>query len=90
MEKTIWKYELGFLDKQTILMPKGAELLSVQAQNGVPCLWALVDPIKYKEERTFELFGTGQQIVYSGNYRGFIGTFHFPEKGLVFHLFETI
>ena len=42
--RTIWKYELAMIGRQTVPMPADAEILSVQVQAGVPCLWALVKP----------------------------------------------
>lgn len=51
--KTIWKYPLQVLDRQTLFMPPGAEILSLQTQFGNPCLWArvaIVPPRKRKED----------------------------------------
>lgn len=41
--KRIFKYQLEITDRQTILLPHDAEILSVQVQNQKPCLWAKVD-----------------------------------------------
>jgi hypothetical protein len=60
--KTIWKYPLHLIDKQTVNMPKGAEILTVQIQNGTITMWALVDPESVKIKRTIEIFGTGHPI----------------------------
>ena len=51
MNKTIWKYQLDTTDKQTITMPFGAEILSVQMQGLNPCMWVLVNPSKELEDR---------------------------------------
>ncbi len=56
---TIWKYELGEVDNQVISIPEGYELLSVQVQNGVPCLWAKVEPKNNREELEIIIHGTG-------------------------------
>lgn len=40
--KTIWKFELPDADCK-VKMPIGAEIVKVEAQNGVPCMWAIVD-----------------------------------------------
>ena len=91
MENTIWKFELEVTEKQFIRMPKEAELLSVQTQNETPCLWALVNPNNEKEERCFEVFGTGHDMHCDmGIDRKYIGTFQMQKGGLVFHLFERI
>jgi len=46
---SIWKYPLQVTDAQTIDVPEGSEALSVQVQNGTPCLWARVDPAAAKD-----------------------------------------
>ena len=89
MKKTIWKFELEIADKQTIEMPVNAEILTVQTQNEIPCLWALVDPDDPKEDRVIKIFGTGHPIVYdAGVDRKYIGTYQLRGGSLVFHVFE--
>ena len=89
MEMTIWKFELETTDKQTIEMPVDSEILTVQTQNGEPCLWALVDPAAEKETRTFEVFGTGHTLHYDmGITKDYIGTYQLNSGALVFHVFE--
>ena len=41
--RVIYKYQLSVTDNNIISMPIGAEILCVQAQKEVPCIWALVD-----------------------------------------------
>lgn len=58
--KAIWKYELGLVGKQFLQMPHDARILTVQAQNGLPTLWAVVDPaLTLLEERCFVIVSTG-------------------------------
>lgn len=91
MKKTIWKFQLQVLDTQFIWIPKNAEILSVQNQNEVPCMWALVNPTEEKEEKCFEIFGTGHDVHCDmGIDRRFIGTFQLHTGSLVFHLFERL
>jgi hypothetical protein len=40
----IYKYQLETTGVQEIEMPQGAIILSLQTQNEVPCIWALVNP----------------------------------------------
>lgn len=40
MTKKIYKYQVPMLDKFSIDMPEGAELLTVQMQGETPCIWA--------------------------------------------------
>jgi hypothetical protein len=91
MKRVIWKYPIEITDDQSIDMPSYAEILSVQIQNGVPCIWALVDPDGEKETRKFEIFGTGNPIMVDiGVERTFIGSFFSHDNKLVWHLFERI
>lgn len=89
--RTIWKNKLEAIDKQTIQLPLGAEILSVQTQNGKPCLWATVDTDEFTEPRTIEIFGTGNPIPPGpGIERVFIGTFQIDGGSFVGHVFERI
>lgn len=92
MIKQIWKYSLMAGPKETLMMPKGATILSVQVKRQIPCLWVECDPKAPKEERMIETFGTGEDIPCDmGVERKYIGTFivegHTP---LVFHVYERI
>ena len=89
MEQRIWKYQLEVTDGQNISMPKGAEILTVQVQDGSPCLWALVDPKAETEIRFIEIFGTGNPVLSDiGASRKYISTFQMLEGRLVLHAFE--
>jgi hypothetical protein len=80
----IFKYPLTLTDKQTILLPIGAELLTIQNQNGSLCLWASVDEKAFLEARTFAIYGTGNPLPESiGRY---ISTVQMD--GFVWHIFE--
>jgi hypothetical protein len=83
---TIWKYPLPVDDCFFVTMPVGARLLSVQMQDGQPCLWALVDPTAAKIGRLLRVYGTGSPI--SGDPGAFVGTFQMHGGALVFHLFD--
>jgi len=87
MTQTIYKYPLLILDEQEIEMPMGAGLMSVQMQNGQPCLWALVDPMNTSERRKVLIRGTGHPADGLGRY---ISTFQMKGGELVFHAFEAI
>lgn len=90
MIKSIYKYWIDIATTQPILIPKGGEILSVQVQNGSPQMWVLVDPIAEKEERFFEVFGTGHRVHSDmGIERKFLGTVQM-DLDLVFHVFERI
>jgi hypothetical protein len=87
--KTIYKYQLSITDIQSIKMPQGAEILSIQCQDNSPCVWALVDTDNLKEDRSFLMYGTGNPV--DENYKKkYIGTFMMYSGSLVFHCFEFI
>lgn len=75
-------------DYQTVMMPRGAQILTVQAQRERPCLWALVDTDNEPEERYFRMAGTGHPFSSKDKLLRFIGTFQIMQGGLVFHVFE--
>lgn len=83
--KRIFKYEIPVSDDFKLSLPKGSEILSVQMQKSIPCLWALIDEANERENRYFKLYGTGMAIDDNLKY---IGTFQMLNGGLVFHLFE--
>jgi hypothetical protein len=90
--KRIYKYELGAVRPQTIWLPKGAEILTAQGQHGRNvCIWALIDPEQPDEQRSFEIFATGENVhVDMGVKRNYIGTAQLEGGKLIFHVFERI
>lgn len=93
MNQTIFKYEIPATDKMSIEIPADAEILCVQVDQKTdkPCIWALVYPNNPKEERFFEVFGTGDEIRNDmGIERKYIGTFQSLGGLLILHIFERI
>lgn len=90
MKKQIWKFAIN--PNKTILeMPKDAEILTIQTQNEIPCIWVLVNPENAKELRHFEVYGTGHNIHCDmGIERKYINTFQLDGGSFVFHLFERV
>lgn len=86
-EKTIWKYSLQLTDLQSLSLPQGAEILTVQAQGGGLYLWAIVDPARETEERVIGIIGTGNPVITGGDIdRRYIAT---VQRGsFVWHVFE--
>lgn len=87
--KTVWKFPLLITNAQTISMPAGAQVLSVQAQNNEPQLWALVDSSVGAEERMFHTVGTGHAITEPLENLRHIGSYQVSHGALVFHVFEV-
>ena len=87
--RTIYKYPLEVTDLQVFTMPTGGQILSVQVQNGIPCLWVLVKELHKREVRRIRIIGTGNPIG-EDEHLTFIGTFQMEGGSLVFHVFEMI
>lgn len=90
--KTIWKFELKITDHQSISMPVGAQILSVQTQKNLVthedkiCLWAVVESQAPKGFKEFHIFGTGH-IMTPGLSLRYIGTVQTHDGSLVWHVF---
>lgn len=84
---TIYKYPIKLADVQTLNLPFGAEILTIQMQHGNLCLWAKVqENVGDTEARTIEVFGTGQPMDFDS--RTYIATVQ--DGSFVWHVFERI
>jgi hypothetical protein len=93
--KTIYKYTLNIEDEPILLLPAGAQILSVNSQetrNGEKLfLWALVDPETKETGRYFRIYGTGHPIDEADLSRlRFIGTVSMRGGALIWHVFENV
>lgn len=86
--KTIWKFNVGGIGQTTIEMPKGAKILSVQAQRGEVVMWAAVDERAKVEPRAFIVVGTGYREAVNEHTCQFLGTVQLYDGDLVLHVFE--
>jgi hypothetical protein len=82
---SIWKFGLELTEVQTIYMPEGADILSVQNQNGSLCIWALLSPTAPKVGRHFKVIGTGHKIETLADHK-WIATV--IQDQFVWHIFE--
>jgi hypothetical protein len=87
---TIWKYPFPTTDEFQLDMPAGAKILTVQAQQGHPCMWALVEPEFVRVVRRFRIFGTGYPVDLAPNRRDYIGSYQLEGGALVSHVFEVM
>lgn len=88
---TIWKYPIKTTDFQTIEMPEGAVILTVQMQLGTPQLWAMVDTDRPLTKRFIETFGTNHKMENNDKtFRDYIGSYQLRNGELVFHVFEYV
>lgn len=84
--RAIHKFPLKVTDYQKIQLNKEAELLSVQVQKNIPCLWALVEPNNPTTEITIRIIGTGHPIE-EDEKLSFINTIQLLDGTLIFHVF---
>jgi hypothetical protein len=84
--RLIYKYPLNLTDTQLIELPKGSECLTVEMQQGHPCLWAIVDRSQPNEFRTIFLVGTGHRV--PEGFLQHLGTVQ--DAGFVWHFFLEI
>lgn len=85
MESVIYKYELFPGQDQKLILPTGAQVLSVGNQKGVIALWAKCNLNMSSETRSFDVIGTGWVLDISN--REFIGTVQIEQY--VWHVFEV-
>lgn len=83
----VWKYPIPLEDWPELPMPLGADVLCVQMQGDMPCLWARVDPDAAKTIRQFRWAGTGHQL--TPDVGRYVGSVQMMGGALVFHLFEV-
>ena len=84
--RTVYKYPFEIQDTVKLALPAAAQILHVETQRGVPCLWALVDTGHVLEERIFYIYGTGHPIERAGLRH--VGSFLMASGALVWHVFE--
>jgi hypothetical protein len=85
--KVIWEFPFENMGMLGIDMPVGAEILTVQVQDGVPCIWAMVDPGQEKENRIIVVHGTGHPVQQAEE-KKYIGTYQEWNGSLIWHVFE--
>lgn len=92
MNSVVYKYNLKGIGVTTLDLPKGAEVLTVNAQRSFLCLWASVDPDAETEQREFLVIGTGHKLNFDLKKENYIGTIHQMEGSffmtMVWHVFE--
>jgi hypothetical protein len=82
--KRIYKYEL---EENSVEMPIGAKILSIQMQNNRAYIWALVDTDAECEFRYFVMIGTGHDFPQVDAFT-YINTIQ--DGRFVWHIFELV
>lgn len=82
--KTIWKFQLPIQRESEIKMPSFAQTIHTGLDaEGIPCVWAIVDPQNMQTDYKFWVFGTGHQMPDTAN--KFINSF--VQGPFVWHVF---
>jgi hypothetical protein len=89
MAMKIWKFRLELTDTQQLQLPKGAEILSVQVQASIICMWALCDDNANIVDRRINIYGTGHKLPENSHIGEFIATVQLAGGDLVFHVFDA-
>jgi len=82
--ESIWKFQLATTDTQHLFIPEGAELLCVQTQYDVPCIWAKVDTDAEDKDVLVTIRGTGHPVSTQDKY---LGTFQLSGGNFIGHVF---
>lgn len=82
----ILKFSLEVVYEQSIEMPVGASILSVQPQRNRITMWAK-SPEPNGEIRTFRVFATGDEVPDELSYVGTVKQF---DDQFVWHVFEAL
>lgn len=83
----IFKYPIVNTELQTVDLPAGAKILSVQEQSGQLCLWALVNQSHVSYMRHIRIEHTGSEFGQT-NSLAHIGTLLTAGGDYVLHVFE--
>lgn len=85
--RTIWKFTFKLNSVVEVQMPDRARVIHVGEQNGLLCLWAMVDTENQLTARRFRIFGTGHPLSTDVKESHFIGTVF--QSIYVWHVFEV-
>ena len=88
--RVIFKYQMPVLERFTMDLPAGAEIIRMEDQGGMFWLWAVVDTNAPMETRHFHAYKTGAAMDPDANlkYVGFCAVFVQMELGL--YIFEVL
>lgn len=93
MSKSVWEFPIESIDRQVLMLPRGAKILTAQMRRGNICLYALCDNAEITSEtRTFIIHSTGYPLpktVYDSSLH-YINTVQLPDRELIFHVFELL
>lgn len=80
----IYKYQLKTDEENKIELPVGSQVIHVNQQNDIPCIWVLLADNTEKEVRNFFCIVTGMEFTA----QKYWGTCHINSGKFVLHVFE--
>ena len=87
--KVVFKQQLAFMSSQSVLLQEDAEILSVQTQDSILCLWYRCDAYtSLKKERYFHIYATGAPILPDNGDETYLATVQ-TKHGEVWHVYES-
>lgn len=89
MAIVIWKYTLALKTHQEIILPIGFEILSVQNQHELACIWVRVNdnPSVHQQSVFFTTYSTGDTVDVLKQY---VGTYQIKHGQEVYHVYYSI
>jgi len=73
--KTIFKQKLDVTDLQVVELPVNSKFLTIQMQDGVPCLWYEHNSNSVTDKFNIYTFGTGHEITHTDNKISYLATY---------------
>lgn len=87
MPEVVHKYPLACMSGRALVtMPRRRRVLSLQAQDNVPCVWAMIDPDSPLETVAFDCVPTGVPVPETAG--PYLGTVLLDGGVFVLHIFE--
>lgn len=86
----IWKYQMPVAEEFTLKLPKGAEIIRMDGENGYLWCWAVVDTQAPLEERHFAAFKAGGEMPDDLSNHFFVGMASiYIQAELMLYIFEV-
>lgn len=87
MKQVIYKYKLDLAPIQSLELPKGSEILTLNVVNEDPYVWVLINDINAEKEIiNFQTIGTGHEANVNQESE-YLGTYFLNNGSFVAHVF---
>ena len=85
--RQILKFPIGYLGRASLTMPRNADILDVQDQNGTLMIWAICDSAQPYEIVQIDVLGTGWEVPHDVGASEYLATVQ--QGSLVWHVFRV-